>query len=199
MIKCEFCSESLGCFEVSQEPGQKQSGFRVKKWKKKKKLCWWIKKWKGRSSQNSCYDFENQFVNCPKRHTPTILPLCNVEETSGSCLPARGQHGVSLQTQPGPPSLSPYPTAEWLESPLRSLRLKLGLLYLNPEHLLKQVTLWVLVLTFCFEATRQQWSRPKPVWMVSQGGKPIDLGWVPKDPAIPQIPGVHMWYFTVDT
>ena len=31
MIKCEFCSESLGGFEVSQEPGQKQSGFRVTK------------------------------------------------------------------------------------------------------------------------------------------------------------------------
>ena len=33
---------------------------------------------------------------------------------------------------------------------------KLPLLQLDPERLLKQVALWVLVLTFLIEATRQQ-------------------------------------------
>ncbi|XP_059956511.1 NUT family member 2G-like [Mesoplodon densirostris] len=39
--------------------------------------------------QPRCRESKQQFINCLKRHTPIVLPLWEVEGTSGSCLPAR--------------------------------------------------------------------------------------------------------------
>lgn len=62
-----------------------------------------------------------------------------------------------------------------------------SLLYSVAEYLLKQVTLWVLVLTVLIEVTRQQWSVSKPAGMALEVGKPVGWGCVLKDSAISQI------------
>ena len=63
------------------------------------------------------------------------------------------------------------------------MRFKLGLLYLRPERLLGQVPRWVLLLTVHVEATSPWWSRPMPVGMASEGGKPLDRGCFPRERA----------------
>ena len=56
---------------------------------------------------------------------------------------------------------------------------KFSLLYSDAEYLLKQVTLWVLILTVLIEVTRQQWSVSKPAGMALEVGKPVGWGCVP--------------------
>ena len=87
---------------------------------------------------------------------------------------------------PGPPALCPSPAAECFSSTFCCLNSNISLLYLDAEHLLEQVTICVLVLTFLVETIRQQWSVPKPVGMASEGGKPGGWGCVLRDPAISQ-------------
>ena len=54
---------------------------------------------------------------------------------------------------------------------------------MRPEHLLGQIPRWVLLLTVHVEATSPWWSRPMPVGMASEGGKPLDRGCFPRESA----------------
>ena len=81
----------------------------------------------------------------------------------------------------GPPPLCPSTTAECFSSTFYSLNSNFFLLYLDAEYLLKQVTLWVLILTVLIEVTRQQWSVSKPAGMALEVGKPVGWGCVLRD------------------
>ncbi|KAG5199012.1 hypothetical protein JEQ12_006712 [Ovis aries] len=95
-------------------------------------------------------------------------------------------HGPQLQsfTEPfmsprptGPPALCPSTTAECFSSTFHSLNSNFFLLYLDAEYLLKQVTLWVLILTILIEVTRQQWSVSKPAGMALEVGLRDRAAW----------------------
>ena len=131
-----------------------------------------------------CCETEKQLINCLNRQTPIVLLLCDMEgKFSPSC---QSRSWNVWAPHPGPPALCPSPAAECFSSTFYCLNSNISLLYLDAEHLLEQVTLCFLVLTFLIEATRQQWSVPKPVGMASEGGKPGGWGCVLRDPAISQ-------------
>ena len=70
-----------------------------------------------------------------------------------------------------PPALRPSPAAECLEPYVLLFKFKL-LLPLDAEHLLEQVTLWILDLHFLIVEAPGQWrSVPQPAGMASEGGK----------------------------
>ncbi|KAF5912906.1 hypothetical protein HPG69_007899, partial [Diceros bicornis minor] len=93
-----------------------------------------------------------------QRHSPIVLPLYNLKGTSGSCLPARALHGMPPYPHPGPPPAAPPPLQNVLSPTFYScLDSNFSLLYLNPEHLLEQITLWVRNLTFLIVEVARQW------------------------------------------
>ena len=75
-----------------------------------------------------------------------------------------------------PPALCPSPAAECLEPYVLLFKFKL-LLPLDAEHLLEQLTLWILDLHFLIVEATEQWrSAPQPAGMASERGKHVGWG-----------------------
>lgn len=70
---------------------------------------------------------------------------------------------MSPHPHPDPPTSTPPPLQNVLNPTFYScLDSNFSLLYLDPEHLLEQATLWVLNLTFLIvEVARHRWAVPK--------------------------------------